>query len=75
MENNRIRQLTPSLSENALIVLKKRYLRRDKDGRVLETPGDMFWRVAQAIAAPDKKFDNHANISQLASDFYHLMAA
>jgi len=64
----------PCLSKNALTVLEKRYLRRDKDGRVLETPADMFRRVAETIAAPEKKFKSQANISKLAGEFYRLMA-
>ena len=64
----------PCLSKNALTVLEKRYLRRDKDGRVLETPAEMFRRVAEAIAAPEKKFKSQVNISKLADEFYRLMA-
>ena len=43
------------LSDNALTVLNKRdYLKRDKDGRVLETPEKMFRRVAKAISGVEK---------------------
>ncbi len=38
------------LSPNARIVLESRYLRRDDQGRILETPAQMFWRVAGHIA-------------------------
>lgn len=31
-----------SLSENAIKVLEKRYLKRDKEGNCTETPADMF---------------------------------
>jgi len=64
----------PRLSKNAIAVLEKRYLRRDQEGRVLETPADMFGRVAEAIAGPDKKFNPRADLSKLADEFYHLMA-
>jgi len=39
-----------NLSPNALMVLEKRRLKRDKDGRVVETPEEMFWRVARGDA-------------------------
>lgn len=52
------------LSENAIKVLEKRYLKRDKDGNPKETPEDMFKRVATVIAMGDK------NLEQ---DFYDAM--
>lgn len=42
---------TPAtLSQNARTVLEKRYLVKDKSGKPVETPEDMFWRVATTIA-------------------------
>jgi ribonucleoside-diphosphate reductase alpha chain len=41
------------LSNNAVTVLEKRYLKKDKNGRVMETPADMFARVAKHIASAD----------------------
>ncbi len=38
------------LSENAKLVLERRYLKKDEKGAV-EQPEDMFLRVAQTIAA------------------------
>jgi ribonucleotide reductase alpha subunit len=43
-ENPSLIDLEVRLSPNALTVLKKRYLRKDKDGQVVETPEEMFWR-------------------------------
>ena len=37
---------TVALSENSVKVLEKRYLRRDMDGTLLETPAGMFYRIA-----------------------------
>ena len=49
--------LVPQLSKNALTVLERRYLKKDRNGAVCETPADMFSRVAEAIANADRKFD------------------
>jgi ribonucleoside-diphosphate reductase alpha chain len=64
----------PELSPNALTVLERRYLKRDKEGKVLETPVDMLRRVAQTIAAADQLFVEKADTKPLAEDFYRMMA-
>src|SRR5665647_1510799 len=63
----------PGLSKNALTVLEKRYLKRDTSGKALETPADMFRRVATAIAAADATFDKKADLGALSDKFYELM--
>ena len=45
------------LTENAKIVLKNRYLKRDEQGQTSETPEELFDRVARSVAAVEKKFD------------------
>jgi len=44
------------LSDNALKVLEKRYLAKDEQGKVIETPAQLFLRVANAIAAADELY-------------------
>ena len=65
----------PGLSKNAVTVLEKRYLKRDKEGKVLETPVDMFRRVAESIAVADARFDPKADTAALADKFYAMMTA
>jgi ribonucleoside-diphosphate reductase alpha chain len=65
----------PALTKNAVTVLEKRYLKRDQEGKVLETPTDMFWRVASTIASADASFDPKADTAVLAEQFYAMMAS
>ena len=59
------------LSENAVKVLEKRYLKRDKDGNCVETPADMFRRVSDFIAAGDLKFNRtQSDVDKLSDRFY-----
>ena len=54
--------LSPNgLTDTALHVLEKRYLQRDNKGKVIETPEEMFRRVAKAIAAAELVYDPGAN--------------
>jgi ribonucleoside-diphosphate reductase alpha chain len=62
------------LSENARIVLAKRYLRKDEHGKAVEEPEEMFWRVALTIAQADAKYGaGEAEVRALAKEFYLLM--
>lgn len=45
------------LGKNARIVLQRRYLRRDSQGKIIETPEQLFLRVARHIACAEKKKD------------------
>jgi ribonucleoside-diphosphate reductase alpha chain len=62
------------LSENSLKVLERRYLKKDDQGRVVETPEQLFRRVAQAIAELDRKFGISADeTKELENKFYEMM--
>src|SRR6266850_2153198 len=62
------------LSENALTILRRRYLLRDEAGNIVETPEAMFHRVAEAVAAVEDKFGKRSP-HEVAERFYDLMAA
>lgn len=61
------------LSENALKVLEKRYLARDEQGNIIETPEDLFRRVADNIAGADRLYDENANVKAISDEFYSIM--
>ncbi|MGS2740198.1 adenosylcobalamin-dependent ribonucleoside-diphosphate reductase [Sinomicrobium sp. M5D2P17] len=48
-----------SLTPNALQVLEERYLLRDSDGKVMETPEEMFRRVSKWIAGTEESNREH----------------
>lgn len=61
------------LTPNAFRVLEKRYLRRNDDGDVAETPDEMFRRVARAVATVEKTYDPTADVQAIAEDFFQAM--
>ena len=67
----------PDLTENALTVLERRYLKKDPTtGKVCETPRELFWRVASHIARAELSFPGGSpeRAVAVAREFYDLMA-
>lgn len=67
-------QKDPELQANSVTVLKKRYLRKKESGE-METPKDLFIRVAKNISQAELKFDPQADVDSVAEMFYNQMAA
>lgn len=63
------------LTENALVVLQKRYLKKDDENKPIEAPEELFWRVANAIARGDACFDEADRVEETALKFYSLMTS
>ncbi len=61
------------LSDNALRVLERRYLTKDGEGRVFETPQELFHRVAKHIASAELHYDAKSDTSFWEEAFYQLM--
>lgn len=57
------------LSGSAMKVLEKRFLTRDKEGRVIESPEEMFSRVARTISGAERD----ASSSEYEERFYKIM--
>ncbi len=62
------------LSVNAIKVLERRYLLRDEDGNIVETPKELFRRVARTIAGAETKFSPTADTKGLEEAFFSLMS-
>ncbi|MGB2678054.1 MAG: adenosylcobalamin-dependent ribonucleoside-diphosphate reductase [Candidatus Acidiferrum sp.] len=62
-------------SDVALDVLRKRILRRDERGNLVESPDEMFWRVAREIAKVERSYVSEAEVHKTSEGFYHLMAS
>src|SRR5881409_410492 len=66
---------TLDLSPNAVTVLERRYLVKDDQGKPVERPEDLFWRVARTVAEPDARYGaSEKAVEGLAETFYELMA-
>jgi ribonucleoside-diphosphate reductase alpha chain len=59
----------PVLTANSMEVLRSRYLLKDKIGTVVETPGELFWRVAHAIANTESR-----DVDYWSEAFYDMMS-
>lgn len=64
-----------NINSNAKLVLEKRYLTRDAEGKLCETVEGLFERVANAVAAADLAYDKNADVKATALDFYDLMTS
>lgn len=66
----------PKLSQNAEVVLAKRYRRWDASGKHQESTKELFWRVAAAIAEVEENYEKSPYTSEeLALEFYNLMVS
>ena len=66
--------MKPELTENAMRVLEKRILARDEQGRIIETPDQMFLRVARSIAKAALQFHTAKDAASSEVGFYEIMS-
>jgi ribonucleoside-diphosphate reductase alpha chain len=62
------------LTLNAVKVLEKRYLVKDDNGKVVETPKQMLMRVSNNIAQADLLYDKGADVKKTSREFYQVMS-
>jgi ribonucleoside-diphosphate reductase alpha chain len=59
---------------NSILVLERRYLQKDENGKVIESTGQMFRRIAKGIAEVDKQHGkSNTEVKQLEGEFYRIM--
>ena len=68
-----VKRETLVLSENARTVLERRYLRKDPEGRVIETPEEMFRRVARHVARAEAAYGDESRVREMEESFYRMM--
>jgi len=66
-----ISRLTPQ----AIKILEKRYLKKDTSGNVIESPVEMFWRVAQNVAEAECLYKSRTSPEELSEVFFGMMAS
>src|SRR5574340_1046623 len=62
------------LGINAIKVLHRRYLLQDKKGGIIETPSQLFRRVANAVASIEIKYNQNADVKKISNQFYKMMS-
>lgn len=65
-----------NLTPNSLKVLEKRYLKKNEDGKVIETAEELFRRIAKTIASADMKYGkSEADVALLEEEFYSIITS
>ena len=63
------------LTPQAITILEKRYLKKDAQGKVIESPEEMFWRVARNVAEAERFYGNRTSPEELSEVFFRMMAS
>ncbi|NMB69692.1 adenosylcobalamin-dependent ribonucleoside-diphosphate reductase [candidate division WWE3 bacterium] len=58
-------------SDNARVILEKRYLLKDSTGKTAETPEQMFDRIANVVAEPDRPY---RDVEVTKIEFFNLLS-
>ncbi len=66
---------SPDLTQQAITILEKRYLKRNAEGRVVESPEEMFWRVAKNVSEAEGLYNHQTPPEELAEIFFEMMAS
>jgi ribonucleoside-diphosphate reductase alpha chain len=59
---------------NAILVLERRYLRKDEKGKVIESTSQMFRRIAKSVAAAERNYGkSDAQVTKYEEEFYRIL--
>lgn len=61
------------LSANAISVLERRYLKRNEEGNIIETPTALFQRVSESIASVELIYNPNSDVKKIEEEFYKMM--
>lgn len=61
-------------SENSNYLLKNRYLQKNDDGKVIESPKQLFKRVAKVVSEAERNWSNELNVNYWEDIFYTMMS-
>ncbi|MBI5378353.1 MAG: adenosylcobalamin-dependent ribonucleoside-diphosphate reductase [Thaumarchaeota archaeon] len=59
---------------NALQVLQRRYLLRDENSQIIESPAQLFRRVAKAIAQAELNYEQNTDVNKIEDEFFEMMS-
>ena len=73
MDGVAVKKTSLPLTDNAIKVLERRYLKKDADGNATESPEELFRRVARNIAQADSAYGDDAAVEKAEHRFYEMM--
>ncbi len=62
------------IGKNATKVLQRRYLLQNEKGEPIETPSQLFRRVAHAISLIELQYNQKANVKKIEDEFFKIMS-
>jgi ribonucleoside-diphosphate reductase alpha chain len=68
-------EVTAEIPENGRLVLETRYLKKDREGRPIESPDDLFRRVACHVASAELGYDTSNCVEEVTEAFHRVMRA
>ncbi|MBI1988016.1 MAG: adenosylcobalamin-dependent ribonucleoside-diphosphate reductase [Nitrospinae bacterium] len=75
MERSAIQERKAKLTPVAIQLLKRLYLRKDSEGNPIETPEELFRRVAENVASAEQLYGGEQEVRRMEEEFYAAMSA